>query len=37
VEVHVPFVPWHRRVPGDAAPTDLDDMIAMLHSTAYLL
>jgi mannose-6-phosphate isomerase-like protein (cupin superfamily) len=37
VEVHVPFVPWHRRVPDGAAPTDLDDMIAMLHSTAHLL
>ena len=37
VEVHVPFVPWHRRAPEGAAPTDLDDMIAMLHSTAHLL
>jgi mannose-6-phosphate isomerase-like protein (cupin superfamily) len=37
VEVHVPFVPWHRRAPEGAVPTDLDDMIAMLHSTAHLL
>lgn len=37
VEVHVPFVPWHRRAPEGAAPTDLDAMIVMLHSTAHLL
>lgn len=37
VEVHVPFIPWHRHAPEGAAPTDLDDMIAMLQSTAHLL
>jgi mannose-6-phosphate isomerase-like protein (cupin superfamily) len=37
VEVHVPFIPWHRRAPEGVTPTDLDDMIAMLHSTAHLL
>jgi hypothetical protein len=37
VEVHVPFVPWHRCAPEGVAPTDLDDMIAILHSTAHLL
>lgn len=37
VEVHVPFIPWHRRTPDGAAPTDLGDMIAMLQSTAHLL
>lgn len=37
VEVHVPFVPWHRRAPAGVAPADLDEMIAMLQSTAHLL
>ena len=37
VEVQVPFVPWHRRPPEGVAPTELDDMIAMLNSTAHLL
>jgi hypothetical protein len=37
VEVQVPFVPWHRRPSEGVAPTALDDMIAMLNSTAHLL
>ena len=37
VEVHLPSVPWHRRAPEGVAPTDLDEMIGMLHSTAPLL
>jgi hypothetical protein len=37
VEVHVPIIPWHRPVPDGAAPTDLNEMIAMFESTAHLL
>jgi mannose-6-phosphate isomerase-like protein (cupin superfamily) len=37
VEVHVPFIPWHRRPPEGAAPTDLDGLMALLQSTAHLL
>ena len=37
VEARVPFVPWHRRAPEGVAPTDLDEMMAMLQSTAHLL
>jgi len=37
VEVHVPVVPWHRPVPEGAAPTGLDELIAMVSTTAHLL
>ena len=37
VEVHVPFVPWHRPAPEGVAPTNVEEMVAMHQSTAHLI
>jgi mannose-6-phosphate isomerase-like protein (cupin superfamily) len=37
VEVHVPMMPWHRRPPAGSSPTSMEDMVAMLETTAHLL
>jgi mannose-6-phosphate isomerase-like protein (cupin superfamily) len=37
VEVHVPFMPWHRPPPPGTLPTSVEDMLAMLETTAHLL
>jgi mannose-6-phosphate isomerase-like protein (cupin superfamily) len=37
VEVHVPFMPWHRRTPEGTSPTSMDEMLQMMATTAHLL
>jgi mannose-6-phosphate isomerase-like protein (cupin superfamily) len=37
VEVHMPMIPWHRPQPEGVAPVSVDDMIAMMQSTAHLI
>jgi quercetin dioxygenase-like cupin family protein len=37
VEVHVPMMPWHRKPPDGAQPTTMEEMRALLDTTAHLL
>ena len=37
VEAHVASFPWHRPAPEGMPPTSMEEMLAMLQSTAHLL
>jgi mannose-6-phosphate isomerase-like protein (cupin superfamily) len=37
VEVHMPFIPWHRPLPDGQEPISVEDMIAMMQSTEHLV
>jgi mannose-6-phosphate isomerase-like protein (cupin superfamily) len=37
VEVHMPLIPWHRPLPEGEAQVSVEDMIAMMQSTAHLI
>jgi uncharacterized protein YjlB len=37
VEVHVPFMPWHRRPPEGTPSTSLEELLDMMETTAHLL
>jgi mannose-6-phosphate isomerase-like protein (cupin superfamily) len=37
VEVHLPLIPWHRPLPEGEAPVAVENMIAMMETTAHLI
>lgn len=37
VEVHVPFMPWHRPPPPGTEPTPFEQLLGMFETTAHLL